>query len=228
MNANLQSAVPEAANQGPSIPEKDHLRECSTAGASENERIVEVAFTPSTTRFRECCSNPPRKLRNAERRSREFLTPAEVETLINAAEKLGRHGHRDATMVLIAYRHALRVSELISLRWDQIDLAQGFLHVRRRFVSLKKSGLCIFNGVGVVLPTSTGGFVQKQCPATACLARCVERPNSENRDHNRAISPEHSSLPEWSGWRRGREQRSRSRSGCDGRRREPSKLEAEP
>jgi type 1 fimbriae regulatory protein FimB/type 1 fimbriae regulatory protein FimE len=68
---------------------------------------------------------------NAERRSREFLTPAEVERLINAAEKLGRHGHRDATMILIAYRHALRVSELVSLRWEQVDLAQGLLHVKR-------------------------------------------------------------------------------------------------
>lgn len=68
---------------------------------------------------------------NAERRSREFLTPAEVETLIKAAEGVGRHGHRDATLILIAYRHALRVSELVSLRWDMVDLAQGLLHVRR-------------------------------------------------------------------------------------------------
>jgi len=35
-------------------------------------------------------------------------------------------------MILIAYRHGLRVSELTSLRWDQLDLPQGMLHVRRR------------------------------------------------------------------------------------------------
>jgi type 1 fimbriae regulatory protein FimB/type 1 fimbriae regulatory protein FimE len=56
---------------------------------------------------------------------------AEVESLIKAAERVGRHGHRDATMILIGYRHALRVSELVSLRWDQVDLAQGLLHVKR-------------------------------------------------------------------------------------------------
>jgi len=108
------------------------LRESSGPGPVENERIVEVAFRLADTRFRESLAKPPRKPRNAERRSREFLTPAEVETLIKAAEGIGRHGHRDGTMILIAYRHALRVSELTALRWDQVDLAQGLLHVRRR------------------------------------------------------------------------------------------------
>jgi site-specific recombinase XerD len=77
-------------------------------------------------------SRPPRKLPNATRRSREYLTPAEVERLRDAAKHLGRHGHRDATMILLAYRHGLRVSELIALRWDQVDLSQGLLHVVRR------------------------------------------------------------------------------------------------
>jgi type 1 fimbriae regulatory protein FimB/type 1 fimbriae regulatory protein FimE len=49
-----------------------------------------------------------------------------------AARHLGRHGHRDATMILVAYRHGLRVSELVSLRREQVDLRQGLLHVRRR------------------------------------------------------------------------------------------------
>jgi integrase len=52
--------------------------------------------------------------------------------LIAAAQRLGRHGHRDATMILLAYRHGLRVSELVSLRREQLDLRQGLLHVRRR------------------------------------------------------------------------------------------------
>jgi type 1 fimbriae regulatory protein FimB/type 1 fimbriae regulatory protein FimE len=50
---------------------------------------------------------------------------------MEAARKAGRHSHRDATLILLAYRHGLRVSELIALRWDQIDLAQGHLHVSR-------------------------------------------------------------------------------------------------
>lgn len=74
---------------------------------------------------------PPRRIRNAERRSREYLTPDEVDRLIDAAARLGRHGHRDATMILLAYRHGFRVGELVALRWDQIDLKAGLLHVAR-------------------------------------------------------------------------------------------------
>ncbi|ADG24400.1 TPA: tyrosine-type recombinase/integrase [Legionella pneumophila] len=79
---------------------------------------------------------PPKKVKNSERRAREYLTPAEVDKLIASAKQLGRHGLRDSTMILIAYRHELRVSELISLRWSQIDLKQGLLHVIR-----KKNGI---------------------------------------------------------------------------------------
>ncbi len=66
-----------------------------------------------------------------ELRPREYLTAEEVERLRTAARGVGRHGHRDATMILIAYRHALRVSELVSLRWDMVDLKTGLLHVSR-------------------------------------------------------------------------------------------------
>jgi len=73
----------------------------------------------------------PKKPRNKDVRSREYLTDKEVEILMKAARNTGRHGHRDATLILVAYRHGLRVSELVSLRWEQIDLAQGLLHVTR-------------------------------------------------------------------------------------------------
>ena len=43
----------------------------------------------------------------------------------------GRYGHRDATLILITYRHGLRVGELVALRWDQVDLKAGLLHVAR-------------------------------------------------------------------------------------------------
>jgi integrase len=42
-----------------------------------------------------------------------------------------RWGHRDSTMVLVAYRHGLRASELVDLRWDQIEFRTANLHVRR-------------------------------------------------------------------------------------------------
>jgi integrase len=61
---------------------------------------------------------------------RRYLTEREVERLIEAA-KCNRHGHRDATMILVAYRHGLRASEACDLQWHQIELDQGRLHVRR-------------------------------------------------------------------------------------------------
>lgn len=75
---------------------------------------------------------PPIKQKNKDRRSREFLTEKEVNELMKAANRLGRHGHRDSTIILIAYRHALRVSELIALRWQQIDFEIGRISVSRR------------------------------------------------------------------------------------------------
>lgn len=73
----------------------------------------------------------PYRPANATLRSREYLTPAEVEQLMSAARRTGRHRHRDATLILLAYRHGLRASELTALRWDQIDMKQGTLHCNR-------------------------------------------------------------------------------------------------
>ncbi len=72
----------------------------------------------------------PKRLPNAELRTREYLTDAEVERLTEAA-KGNRHGHRDATMILVAYRHGLRAAELADLRWDQVEFGTATLHVRR-------------------------------------------------------------------------------------------------
>ncbi len=72
----------------------------------------------------------PLRRPNAELRTREHLTETEVERLTKVASG-NRHGHRDATAILIAFRHGLRVSELIDLRWDQVDFAGARLHVRR-------------------------------------------------------------------------------------------------
>jgi integrase len=72
----------------------------------------------------------PLRRPNADYRKREHLTPSEVESLVEAA-KANRHGHRDATMVLLAYRHGLRACELVDLEWSQIDFKAAVLHVRR-------------------------------------------------------------------------------------------------
>jgi site-specific recombinase XerD len=76
-------------------------------------------------------NNPPRRKHNHLSRSREYLMKHEIEALSKSARTTGRQGHRDDTLILLMFRHALRVSELITLRWEQVDLKQGFLHVRR-------------------------------------------------------------------------------------------------
>jgi integrase len=72
----------------------------------------------------------PIRRKNADLRTREYLTDDEVQRLTGAA-KANRHGHRDATMILVAYRHGLRASELTDLRWDQVEFTSAALHVRR-------------------------------------------------------------------------------------------------
>jgi integrase len=73
----------------------------------------------------------PVRLPNAQLRTREYLVPAEVAKLMRVANKRSRYGQRDACLILVSYRHGLRVSELVALRWDQVDLKAGLLHVRR-------------------------------------------------------------------------------------------------
>jgi len=69
--------------------------------------------------------------KNSEVRSREYLLPDEVDALMRAAGNVGRHRLRDRTLILVAYRHGLRVSELVGLKWDQIDVKRAQMHVNR-------------------------------------------------------------------------------------------------
>ena len=73
----------------------------------------------------------PRRQPNAAYRQREYLTETEVDRLIEAARKRGRNSTRDSAAILLAYRHGLRAQELCLLRWSQIDLRHGRLHVNR-------------------------------------------------------------------------------------------------
>jgi site-specific recombinase XerD len=82
--------------------------------------------TPATVNRTVTPKRPP----NSKLRTREYLTEAEVERLMKAATR-NRWGHRDSTMVLVAYRHGLRASEVVDLRWDQIEFRTANLHVRR-------------------------------------------------------------------------------------------------
>ena len=76
-------------------------------------------------------TTPPPKIPNQDKRSREHLFPTEVTAMISAAKKVGRHPLRDSTLILMAYRHGLRVSELVALRWEQIDFVSGTIYINR-------------------------------------------------------------------------------------------------
>src|SRR5262249_26651344 len=59
-----------------------------------------------------------------------WLTEAEIDRLMTTARKQGRYGHRDAMMVLLAYHHGFRASELVRLQWQDIDWERGLIHCR--------------------------------------------------------------------------------------------------
>ena len=130
-----------------------------TVAAPDNEKFT-VQSAPARL---------PRRKPNAEYRSREHLTEREVGRLIEAM-KGNRWGHRDATMVLIAFRHGLRASELVDLRWDQVDLEHALLHVRR-----------LKNGSPATHPL-TG----KELRALRRLQREQESPNRRSCSHRNA------------------------------------------
>lgn len=90
--------------------------------------IKKKTQTPISAKLKK---NPPRKSKNADCRSREYLTDAEIEKLRKAARNIGRHGMRDDALIFVMFRHGLRVSEITTLCWDQVDLKKGLLHVKR-------------------------------------------------------------------------------------------------
>ncbi|MGC2714088.1 MAG: tyrosine-type recombinase/integrase [Pseudolabrys sp.] len=70
----------------------------------------------------------PRRRPNTDLRPREHLTEREVEKLIEAAKR-NRWG--DSTMILVAFRHGLRASEVCGLQWSDVEFESGTLHLRR-------------------------------------------------------------------------------------------------
>jgi site-specific recombinase XerD len=76
-------------------------------------------------------SLPPLRRRNDAVRVREYLTLDEVHRLRDGARKLGRNGFRDALIITVAFRHGLRVAEVVALTWEQVHFDDGTVHVKR-------------------------------------------------------------------------------------------------
>jgi integrase len=90
------------------LSEDDMSKSAAHAAVGEQAPTIEsgtVVQFPARQKQTEAANSEPR---------RQYLTEREVDLLCEAARKRGRYGHRDATMVLIAYRHGLRVSELVA------------------------------------------------------------------------------------------------------------------
>jgi integrase len=85
---------------------------------------------PATKNGTVAKAQPPTRPRNEDLREREHLRPKEIERLIEAARG-NRYGSRDALMILMAYRHGLRASEVTDLKWEQVDFDRSELHVNR-------------------------------------------------------------------------------------------------
>lgn len=86
---------------------------------------------PARTRRTTVKRRVPSRRPYAEVRTREYLTPREVDAVLRAARAAGRHGPRDHALILVGYRHGLRASELCGLEWSQVDMKGGTLAVRR-------------------------------------------------------------------------------------------------
>ncbi len=87
-----------------------------------------TAPLPFSARFFQRSTPPVKQISNRER---EYLRPHEVETLIQAARKVGRHSNRDAAIILLMFRHGLRTAELVALKWSQVDLKAGYIDIVR-------------------------------------------------------------------------------------------------
>ncbi len=87
--------------------------------------LLFIAQLPFSAKF---FSPPPKQ---PSTREREYLRTSEINAMIRAAKKVGRHGVRDGAIILLMFRHGLRTAELVALKWTQIDLAGGYIEVHR-------------------------------------------------------------------------------------------------
>ena len=108
-------------------PENAKLDEIAARKANKHLRLIQAPADCNA----QSSKSTPRRPKNEDVRSREYLTEDEVKKLREAAKRTGRNGQRDQLIILMMYRHGLRVSELIDLQWDQVSFTDGAIHIRR-------------------------------------------------------------------------------------------------
>jgi type 1 fimbriae regulatory protein FimE len=90
-----------------------------------------VVSLPQTSNWAKRQHRPPTKP-HKDPLVRDYVTKDEIEAMVTSARKGGgRTAERDVLLILLAYRHGLRASELTRLRWDQVDLKAGLVYVAR-------------------------------------------------------------------------------------------------
>lgn len=105
-----------------------------------------AATPPFKAKFSSPRSTPPPK--QTSNREREYLRPYEVETLIQAARKVGRHGNRDAAIILLMFRHGLRTAELVALKWSQVQ--RDYPDSPYLFVSERRAAMAAATARGII------------------------------------------------------------------------------
>jgi integrase len=101
-----------------------------TNGAQHPRKSAGLRLVANDRQVLQTGQTPPARRTNAELRAREHLSKDEVLVLIKAARG-NRNGVRDAAAIRLAFNHALRVGELVDLRWGDIRWDERKIMVRR-------------------------------------------------------------------------------------------------
>ena len=132
-------------------------------------RVIPLRQTPKWAKRRNL---PPIRQPNQATRTREHLTPDEVQRMMATARRVGGRWPTRRLLLMMAYRHGLRASELIALRWDQFDLKAGTLHVAR----LKNGSPSTHPLRGPELGRCACGSANRAMPRPTCSRRCAAAP----------------------------------------------------